>query len=291
MLATAISQQSRLLSLPQTIEFFDMTPIAFGAQQRRLFGILHSRASAVRPLGAVVLCAPFGPEAVRAHRACRVLADRLARAGHDVLRFDYYGAGDSGGECEEADLSGWAADLRTAHAEVVRRTGARRVVWIGMRIGAAVAQLAARDAPAELSRLVLWDPIPDGRDYLDALRTLHLWWAAAHGMRVDSMEPVFRQHPDFYIDEAIGFAISRRLCDELRALRFAPADGPTYEILVIADPETGEGREVAALCRQSAEVRLEEVAHGTDWLGGRDFSGLVPPQAMKVLIESAGERA
>src|SRR4051812_43750768 len=65
-----------------------MTPFYFGAPERRLLGLFHPSATAVRGARAVLLCNPFGQEAVRSHRVYRVLAERLARGGIAVLRFD-----------------------------------------------------------------------------------------------------------------------------------------------------------------------------------------------------------
>jgi len=269
-----------------------MTPILFGKENRRLFGILHPRSATAAPARGVLLCAALGREAIRAHRIYRVLAERLSRAGCDVLRFDYFGAGDSAGDSHEADLDGWSEDLLEAHAELVRRAGVTSVCWLGMRIGTAVAQLASRRAPAELRRLVLWDPVADGRDYLDLLRVRHIEWAASNEGLTEPVAPVFRSQPDYYIDEAIGSAISRQLCDQLRALRLVPEGDARIETHVVSDPSTEEGRLVASICAKApGAVKLVEVAHGTDWTGESDSTGLVPAPAAKILVDLAGSAA
>ena len=104
-----------------------MTPMLFGPASRQLFGLFHAPERDARL--AVVICMPLGQEAVRGHRLFRVLADRLARAGVAVLRFDYHGSGDSPGEDTDGDLEGWRRDVCTAHEELRRRTGARRIGW------------------------------------------------------------------------------------------------------------------------------------------------------------------
>ncbi len=71
------------------------TAIHFGTSGRELFGIYHAAEVVSPSRPAVLLCNPFGQEAVRAHRIYRILAERLARAGHNVMRFDYYATGDS----------------------------------------------------------------------------------------------------------------------------------------------------------------------------------------------------
>ena len=63
---------------------------------RQLAALYHPPTSADRGR-AVLILNPLGQEAVRAHRLLRVLADRLARLGVHVLRFDFHGCGDSAG--------------------------------------------------------------------------------------------------------------------------------------------------------------------------------------------------
>ncbi len=99
-----------------------MAPMFVG-HQRRLFASYHIAEGNVRRGHGVVLCNPFGQEALRAHRLYRVLAERLARSGIDVMRFDYYGTGDSSGEDQEGELSGWTRDIRTVHDELLRVPG------------------------------------------------------------------------------------------------------------------------------------------------------------------------
>jgi len=264
-----------------------MLPIYFGAEPRRLFGIFTARAAGAKPRHAVLLCNAFGREAIRAHRLYRVLSERLSRAGCDVLRFDYFGTGDSAGDDQEADLESFRDDVLQAHAELERRSDLPQAVWMGMRAGATAVQLASRQAPPGLARIMLWDPIGDGRDYLDLLRTRHLEWQTEGEDPIGEVPPMFRMDPGFYMDEAIGFPLSRRLCDQLRAFRFADRlDAGRFETAVISDPQTAEGREVAAQCRARAgAVWLAELSHGTDWTSEKDSTGLVPAPVMNALIE------
>ena len=110
------------------------TPLYFGPPERRLFGLLHlPDRPAPRAVG-VVLCGSFGHEAVRSHRAFKTLADSLRHAGFPVLCFDYYGAGDSGGEGADVSVAGCLHDIAQAIEELKTRGAAPRVVLVGLRL-------------------------------------------------------------------------------------------------------------------------------------------------------------
>ena len=80
-----------------------MRPFYFGDSEEALYGVYHSPQGEHRDEG-VVLCAPFGQEAMRTHRALRQLATLLTKRGYHVLRFDYRGTGDSALDIYEVDF-------------------------------------------------------------------------------------------------------------------------------------------------------------------------------------------
>jgi alpha/beta superfamily hydrolase len=261
-----------------------MSPEYFGAESRRLFGTFHARNPASAPGRAVVLCNAFGREGIQLHRMFRILAERLSRTGSDVLRFDYYGTGDSAGDDNEGDLAGWTDDVVTAQAELLRRVPGSEVVLVGARLGANIAQRAAeRIAPA---RLVMLDPILEGPDYLDLLQTQHLQTLIeTERARWPVEMRSFRSKADLYLAEASGFAISRNLCDQLRAIRFTPASA-ARQASVICDSKTSNGQQLASLCAsQSPAIRVAQFASGVDWAGS-----LVPPQVINLMVAEAGNR-
>ena len=138
-----------------------MIPLHFGTRQRLLFGLWNPSGRARRRHG-VVICNPWGEEAVRAHRTLRILAERLARTGLDVLRFDYFGTGDSLGSSTSVTLTGCVDDTIIAIEEVSTVANVDSVSLIGLRMGAAIAGQAARAGSSVIERLVLWDPLSTG---------------------------------------------------------------------------------------------------------------------------------
>src|SRR5688572_1386655 len=135
-----------------------MTPIRFGPTSRQLFGLFHPADERRAKGSAVLLCNPFGHEAMRVHRFYRLLADRLSRKGVAALRFDYHGTGDSPGEDDEGEMQGWTQDILEAQRELMRLSGARQLCCFGARLGARLALMAAPQAAGGVQKLVLWDP-------------------------------------------------------------------------------------------------------------------------------------
>lgn len=139
----------------------------FGSSERQLFGAYHPPRGVGRR-GAVI-CNPWGPEYLRSHRALRVLGELLAEAGLHVLRFDWYGTGDSAGESHEgSEPESWLLDLDEAVTELKDMAEIRTTAIVGLRMGADVSARFAQNRK-DIDRLVLWDPIVDGGQYTETL--------------------------------------------------------------------------------------------------------------------------
>jgi uncharacterized protein len=122
----------------------------------------------------VLLCNPFGQEAVRCHRMYRVLSESLARAGVACLRFDYIGSGDSDGEDHDLTIQTCVQNTLTADQELRRLAGCAHVSWLGLRLGAAIAARSSTLAVLKPDRLFLWDPIAEGRAWIQQLKLEHM---------------------------------------------------------------------------------------------------------------------
>ena len=145
-----------------------MNPFFFGTSDRPLFGVYHPpKAKQARKSG-IVLCYPMGQEYMRAHRAFRQLAMGLQRAGFHVLRFDYSGTGDSGGDGLSGTVARWTEDVATAIDELKETAEVSRVSLVGLRLGASLAALAAASRD-DVDCVVMWDPVVSGKSYLEEL--------------------------------------------------------------------------------------------------------------------------
>ena len=140
----------------------------FGPENRQLFGIYHPSVGADRHV-LTLICPPLFSEFNRTHAALRQLAISLANAGHHVLRFDYAGTGDSYGNLDEFALADWEESIAIALQEGRELSGCDKVRVLGVRASCPLVCRAIGDH-STVDRIVLWDPVSDGKKYLRELR-------------------------------------------------------------------------------------------------------------------------
>lgn len=199
-------------------------PEFFGAGEEMMCGWFHPAAAAADRGTVVVLCPALGFDLICSYRSWRILAERLAAAGFGVLRFDYLATGNSAGNPEEPhQVARWLRSIELAVEHARARTGAERVVLVGLRLGATLAACAARTIPG-VDSLVLWSPFRSGRLYARELIAL------ARLSRPESSEEI-----DASSDlEAAGFLVTRATLDELSGLdMLALSEQPAPRVLVI----------------------------------------------------------
>ena len=181
----------------------------FSNGARELFGLHLEPRADIALRHAVLLCNPFGQEAIRSHRLYRVLGDRLVAAGFDVLRFDYYGSGDSGGEDADFDLDGSVADTIAAGRLLLQRSRAQKLSCIGLRLGGNIALAASEASPVHSGYVAMLEPVLDGNAYLDELRLAN---AAALARTFGARWRIDTQLRAFNLpspgNEALGFVLT-----------------------------------------------------------------------------------
>lgn len=237
-----------------------MNHFFFGDAAEPLFGAYHAPAGAKATGIGAVIHQPLGHEYLRSHRALRQLAMQLALRGVAVLRFDYFGTGDSAGEHDEVTLARMRQDGSEAAQELADATPIRRLVAIGLRAGA-IPALAALANPL-VSASVLWDPIVDGRAYLATLSPL-----AAAGP-----EALW----------ARGFPYGVGLVEELRSHRLEiPARGK--RVTVVADEAT---RAQLGERRSGDEARWIEAGDAFRWDSTGEHAVQVPASTIEDIVHA-----
>ncbi len=270
-----------------------MKPMMFGPASRQLFGLFHVAQTALAQPIAVLLCPPFGQEGLRVHRFYKVLAQRLALSGVAALRFDFHGAGDSPGDENIGELDGWRRDLSNAHAELRRLAPSARIVWVGARLGATLAVMAARNGRCDPARLVLWEPVVDGRRYARFLREQHVQALDETFCIPDlSWRRRLEAEPDAMPEEALGTLISPMLRAQLAALTPAALTlTALHDTTVLAEPTDAPVAEWAALQQsKNLPVRLSHFKHPLVWTSDPyPNSAMVPADALNRLQSAIHE--
>jgi len=186
-----------------------------------LVGMLHLPESAAHVRG-VVFCDAFGEERKSSALVMARLARAIASAGFPVLRFDYYGCGDSEGDFVDATVRTRLEDIGLAAAFLRERTGVRDLCLLGLRLGGTLAAQAAELASGgrDYAGLVLIEPITDGRAYFGG----ELRRKLVRQMLTDGRSGASRQEllERLGCDDAVldmdGFAVSGSTYRELTAL-------------------------------------------------------------------------
>ena len=199
----------------------------FGQPEARLFGWFHP-AEGARPSDAVVvLCNPFGYDAVATHFGHQKLAEHLSQSGVSAFRFDYFGTGDSAGDDEGPNrVATWLANIEEAVAEAKRQSGARKVILFGARLGALLATTYAQTNPVD--GLIVMGPSRSGAVFVREMFAMNKM-RAAKGSEAASPDI------EYVDDESLGFPFPAELREALKKIDPRTSDAcPAPRAMVIA---------------------------------------------------------
>jgi pimeloyl-ACP methyl ester carboxylesterase len=226
-------------------------PIYFSSENHTLFGWLHLPDGARAANIGMVICNPFGYEAICSHRSVRAFAHAAAAMGIPVLRFDYGGTGDSGDIDPPANqLAAWSRDAVAAVDELRRRTGVGRACLLGFRLGALVAALVAANCES-VKALIAVAPVISGRRYLRELRTIQM--GAGQKVNAAGMEGA-------YSVEVSGFALSAATVAALNETDLSAVGLPSVPDMLVIDRSESPGARAWADGLTQGGARLEYVA-------------------------------
>jgi acyl carrier protein len=187
----------------------------FESGKRQLFGILTRPAFQSKTTG-ILICQTWGMEYTRSYMALRTFADRMARSGFPVMRFDYSCTGDSSGYSNEARVTEWLQNIRTAADELRARTGIANLCIVGLRLGALLAARVVSEG-LDATQVVLWDAPPSGAGWLQELKRLNL---ESHQKWNSRRSPRAKLQPPS-ATELLGIPLSPQFEQDLLALHAA----------------------------------------------------------------------
>jgi len=254
----------------------------FGTGDRQLFGAYHASRAGAGERGAALLCPPWGPEYIASHRILRRLALMLSESGYNVLRFDYFGTGDSSGTREDGDLDSWYADACLAIDELRDMSGATSVTVFGVRLGAHVGWRLATERD-DVDAVVMWDPVIDGTQYLRALVSAQVeidrWWLSSRHRR---------RSPDLHDKrgtiDLLGFPLTAAMRRSIEAITLGDYARPTSARVSVfysrVDPDEASLR--ATFASAGTVAASETMVGQTPW---RDDESMIAGELPFAMLE------
>ena len=259
-----------------------LEPFYFGPSEKPLWGCYHEPDTETRRDCAIIVCYPMGHEYIQFHRACRQLALLLCNEGYPVLRFDFYGCGDSSGDGETGRLDQWLADISIAMGELRRRCGSMKICLTGLRLGGTLAMMAGAQRD-DIDGMVLWDPVVEGRTYLEELKTQHRHMLEQAHVRL---------MPDGKPLEVLGFPITDEMLMDLEridlsAIKYKPANNI---LLIESHQSCGQPSLTAHLRSLNVDLKYRHLPNPEFWTWIEDFSHiLVPHQILRSIVDWISE--
>jgi hypothetical protein len=248
-----------------------------GNRDRRL-RFIHVPAGSSQ--GTVIICSSVYAEFMKNYRREVRLARSLATAGLTAVRLQYRGTGNSEGDPSVVTMADLSADISDTANELDAHAGSSEPAYVGTRVGAVVAALAAPPS----APLVLWEPVLSGDRWLK------------EGIRAATISSVSRQLEDPPTDhrgaldrleqdgvlDLLGFALYRELVSDIRRIKLedllAERQGKTllFQIGGGSEPKPAFAQLVERLQSKGADIELQSAGKDVAWWfedgGVRDFA-------------------
>jgi len=164
--------------------------------------------------GSLLYAPPFAEEMNRCRAAVAEQARKLNELGFACLLLDPYGTGDSQGDLSEATWDIWLQDIKAAAEWLTSKTGTEVILW-GFRLGALLAADAANSFLGHFKRLLLWQPVTDGKMFLTQYLRLRVAFLMDRGLPAETtggMRQILQEGNSL---EVAGYVISGQLAADL----------------------------------------------------------------------------
>lgn len=153
-----------------------MIPFFLSGVGGKLFCIYHEPSPETGYRGELIFVPPFAEELNQSRHSVARAARRLASRGYGVLLLDLFGTGDSEGSFEECRWGIWREDVMKADGWLRARGHDKIGLW-GLRLGALLAAETSAAHPGKFSRLVLWQPVTRGKNFLNQFLRIRMMGA------------------------------------------------------------------------------------------------------------------
>jgi pimeloyl-ACP methyl ester carboxylesterase len=203
------------------------------------------------------------------------MANQLSETGFPVLRFDYYGTGDSAGDCAQSSIRQWKQDIVLAIEEAKKRSGKARICLAGLRLGATLSAMISKERN-DIDSLILWEPVVSGKQYIDELNSLHK----------QMLKFSYVDNSLSTLDEILGFARNDILWAELSQLdllEYFPISPPKI-MLMKSDTNSSVDKLSTFLKNSGTNFYHYEILSPKVWTE-EVFKQLVPNSLLNTIVQ------
>lgn len=174
--------------------------------------------------GSLLYVPPFAEEMNRCRHIVAEQTRALAKQGYASLILDLYGTGDSVGEYTEASWSIWVQNIQCAADWLESKTQTQVMLW-GLRLGALLAANVANTDPQRFARLLLWQPVLDGKLFLTQYMRLRIAFLMDNNLPPETTDGMRQAIHSGGILEVAGYPLSNPLFADIDQKRFGDLTG------------------------------------------------------------------
>ena len=196
-------------------------PLFLDSNAGKIFALFFPAQSPLK--GSILYLPPFAEEMNRCRTTAAHQARNFSRLGYATLLLDPYGTGDSQGDFNETSWTVWLDDVKNAADWLRTRTNTDITLW-GCRLGALLAANMADQHPNEFQKLLLWQPVLDGKMFLTQYLRLRVAFLMDNGLPPETTESMRNAMRAGESVEVAGYALSPQLAsdlDEKRLIEFS----------------------------------------------------------------------
>jgi exosortase A-associated hydrolase 2 len=212
--------------------------------------------------GALLYLPPFAEEMNRCRSVVAEQARLLAGLGYGTLLLDLFGTGDSEGDFSEVSWECWLGDADLAARWLEERSGMAVHLW-GFRLGALLAADVARRHAGRFGRLLMWQPVLDGKLFFTQYLRLRVAYLMDRGLPAETTDSMRQAMEAGGQVEIAGYRLTVRIAADLDSKRLADmTDLRGLEIIWLE--HVSEAGKVVSAPTQKAVERLREQACAVD---------------------------
>lgn len=228
-----------------------MTPLFIESGDARLFALRVMPRG--RPRGAFVYVPPFCEEMNRCRAVVARQARAFAEAGYACLIVDLFGTGESEGELEYATWALWQRNVLDAADHLAAHSGCAAGLW-GFRLGALLAATTADTHPGRVNRLLLWQPVTDGKVFVTQYLRQRVAYLMSRNLPAETTDDIHAALAGGAIVEVAGYALSGPLVASICAHKLGAMKQLSGVTVNWFEHVAGPGAAAPPSCQRAADA-------------------------------------